>query len=109
MFDVMWRLMTAVRSMENSKLLGAGLYIVTAGTDGKVVVWADEGKACVATRECATPVVDAVWHPSANVLALQVATACGCGRFCTSIAPNMATDDPETSRASAANLWLIDI
>lgn len=72
--------------------LGAGLYIVTAGTDGKVVVWADEGKTCIATRECATPVVDAVWHPSANVLALQVATASGHGLVCNTNTPKMAME-----------------
>ena len=79
--------------MNTSMHFGAGLYIVTAGTDGKVVVWADEGKACVAARECATPVVDAVWHPSANVLALQVATASCHGLARNSIAPNLATND----------------
>ena len=63
---------------------------MTAGTDGKVVVWADEGKACVASHECATPVVDAAWHPSANVLALQVAPASGRLQH---VAPNMATDN----------------
>jgi hypothetical protein len=79
---------------EETYALGAGLYIVTAGTDGKVVVWADEGKACVATRKCATPVVDAAWHPSANVLALQVATASGHGLVCNTNTPNMAMEAP---------------
>lgn len=50
----------------------AGLYIVTAGTDGLVAVWADEGKACIAKRKCATPVAAASWHPTDNALALQV-------------------------------------
>jgi hypothetical protein len=66
-----------IASRGAKQALVAGLYIVTAGTDGNVVVWADEGKACVATRKCATPIVDAVWHPSGNALALQVG-ACSC-------------------------------
>lgn len=53
-------------------ICNAGLYIVTAGTDGLVAVWADEGKACIAKRTCATPVAAACWHPSDNALALQV-------------------------------------
>ncbi len=55
----------------------AGLYIVTAGTDGLVAVWADEGKACISKRQCETPVAAACWHPTSNALALQVTGSTG--------------------------------
>lgn len=53
-------------------LLSAGLYLLSTGLDGGVVVWDVAARVPLVRRTSAMPVVAASWHPTNNSLALQV-------------------------------------